>query len=124
MTIGEVFFNKGNFGNYKLFLEKFVDGDTSDTQFSKIAQELHFWRNVIAHVWLNSQGYEIEYDYQTNFGWEKKGGLLVINPKIYCEHYLKAFSEFGKIWKYDKIFSEEELENIKLRIIEKYKREE
>ena len=46
--------------------------------------------------------------------------LLRINPKIYCDQYIKAFSAGGKIWKYDKLFTASELEGAKQRIIDKF----
>jgi hypothetical protein len=54
-------------------------------------------------------------------GWKRDvDGILKINPKIYCESYLKIFAGGGKIWNYSQIFTQEELEAIKQRIIEKY----
>lgn len=32
-----------------------------------------------------------------NFGYKLNGDLLIINPKIYCDCYIKAFSNVGKI---------------------------
>ena len=118
LTISEVFFNKTGSEGYKLFLEKFVDGDSDNTKFSTIAELIHDWRNVLAHQWLGSVGHEIGYDYEMKFGWQKRDDVTFINPKIYCDHYLKAFS--GKIWEFEKIFSEPELQAIKNRIIKKY----
>jgi hypothetical protein len=124
LTIGEVFFANGKpdamLKDYKQFLETFVDGDTEDTKFSLIAEDIHNWRNILAHQWLGSMGHHVEYDYQTTLGWEKKDDMLVINPKIYCDSYLKAFSAGGKIWKYDSIFTPDQLAEIHKRIVEKF----
>jgi|SRR3989338_705180 len=120
LTISEVFFNKTGLEGYKLFLEKFVDGKSENTRFSAIAELIHDWRNVLAHQWLGSVGHEIGYDYKMEFGWQERDGVVFINPKIYCEYYLGAFSSGGKIWGYDKIFTESELQAIKNRIIKKY----
>lgn len=65
-------------------------------------------------------GHRVEYDYQTALGWEKKDDMLIINPKIYCDSYLKAFSAGGKIWSYDQLFSEEQLNEIHGRIVAKF----
>lgn len=124
LTIGEVFFaNKkpdSMLKDYKQFLETFVDGDRKDLRFSLISGDIHNWRNILAHQWLGSMGHQIEYDYNTNLGWEKKDNMLVINPKIYCDSYLKAFSAGGKIWKYDLIFTPEQLTEIHKRIVKKF----
>lgn len=121
LTIGEAFFNQKNgLENYKKFLETFVDGTTNDTRFSTIAKSIHSWRNILAHQWLGSLGHEIGYDYEMKHGWEKRDDVLFINPKIYCEHYLNAFGRNGKLWDYQNMFSETELEAIKKRLIDKY----
>ena len=121
LTIGEVFFANNNmFKDYKQFLETYVDGDTDDLKFSLIAEDIHNWRNILAHQWLGSMGHQVEYDYQTTLGWEKKDDMLVINPKIYCDSYLKAFSVGGKIWKYDSIFTPNQLAEIHKRIVNKF----
>ena len=121
LTIGEVFFANGTMlKDYKQFLETFVDGDTEDIKFSLIAEDIHNWRNILAHQWLGSMGHQIEYDYQATLGWERQDDILVINPKIYCEAYLKAFSLGGKIWRYDQIFTADQLNEIHARIVGKF----
>ncbi|MFA6131469.1 MAG: hypothetical protein WC702_00160 [Patescibacteria group bacterium] len=122
LTIAEGFFGKKGPDGYKLFLEKFVDGKTPDTKFSSIAEPIHNWRNIVAHQWLGIVGYDIEYDYNSVKGWEKRDNTIFINPKIYCEHYLNAFSSKGKLWKYQDIFTEEELYQIKDRLLNKFLR--
>lgn len=121
LTIGEVFFANGSMlKDYKQFLETFVDGDTEDLMFSLIAEDIHNWRNILAHQWLGSMGHRVEYDYQATLGWERRDDILVINPKIYCEAYLKAFSLGGKIWKYDQVFTADQLNEIHGRIVAKF----
>jgi len=121
LTISEAFFDKKGERGYKLFLEKFVDGDTRDKKFSEIAHEIHNWRNVLAHQWLASSGHKIGYDYKMNLGWEKINGVTYINPKIYCNQYLDTFrSDNGRIWNYKNLFDDGELENVKNRLIKKY----
>jgi hypothetical protein len=119
MTIAEAFWNSSGAAGYKKFLETFVDG-VKDKRFSDIADEIHDWRNVLAHQWIGSVGHEIEYDYDMQLGWERRGDVLAINPKIYCEQYLSAFSAGGKIWGYDKILTPEELGQASDRIVKKY----
>lgn len=120
LTISEAFFDKKGQVGYKLFLENFIDGDTRDTKFSEIADLIHGWRNIIAHQWISSTGHEIGYDYNMTFGWQRRNGVVFINPRIYCEYYLKAFSSGGKIWEYGEIFNNGQLEKIKRRMIDKY----
>lgn len=124
LTIGEVFFANEKpdamLKDYKQFLETFVDGDAEDLKFSLIAEDIHNWRNILAHQWLGSMGHRIEYDYQAALGWEKRDDILVINPKVYCEAYLKAFSLGGKIWRYDQVFTADQLNEIHGRIVAKF----
>lgn len=120
LTISEGLFNKSGSEGYKLFLEKFVDGDTPDTKFSEVARVAHDWRNILAHQWLGIGGYEIGYDYEMSRGWEKRGGVIFINPKIYCDHYLKAFGPNGRIWDYQNILTESELQEAKQRLLKKF----
>lgn len=121
LTISETLFNKKGFNGYKLFLEKFVDSNTDDTKFSKIAEHLHNWRNTLVHQWLSSAGYAIGCDYNMNFGLQEREGTIFINPKVYCELYIKAFSG-GKIWKYDSYLNKNDSEKAKDRIINKLER--
>lgn len=121
LTISESFFDKKGKEGYKLFLKKFVDGDTKDKKFSEIADKIHNWRNVLAHQWLASSGHEIGYDYEMNLGWKKINGVTYINPKIYCNQYLDAFrGNNGRIWDYENFLSNGELENVKNRLIKRY----
>ncbi len=121
LTIAEVFVDQNGLDGYKWFLETYVDGDSEDTKFSKIAEIIHDWRNILAHQWIGSLGHDIIYDYGMTSGWERRGAAYAINPRIYCEQYIGAFDTGGKIWKYDKLFNERELEDIKKRIVGKYK---
>jgi len=120
LTIAEGFFNKKGPEGYRLFLEKFVDGKTTDTKFSLIAEPIHNWRNILAHQWLGIGGYDIGYDYKLKSGWEKREDTIFINPKIYCEHYLNAFGQNGRLWDYQDMFTEEELYQIKDRLLNKF----
>ena len=54
LTVMEALFDMSGRDAYKLFLEKFVDGNTPDTKFSDIAYSIHEWRNILAHQWLGS----------------------------------------------------------------------
>ena len=110
---------KGKKG-YKKFLEKFIDGDTEDTKFSLVADKIHNWRNVLAHQWLSSSGYEIQYNYKMKKGFKFNKNILVINPKIYLDKYIEAFDVNEKIWSYKDFLNEEELDNAKKRIIKKF----
>lgn len=120
LTISEIFWGLKGKDGFKKFLESFVDGKTEDAKFSLVADRIHNWRNVLAHQWLASSGYEIQYDYKVNFGFKVDNNLLIINPKIYCEHCMNAFSRGGKIWNYENLLTKCELENAKQRIIDKF----
>lgn len=120
LTISEALFNKGGSEGYKLFLEKFVDGETPDTQFSTIAQLIHNWRNVLAHQWIGSIGHEVGYDYLMAEGWKTQDDVTFINPRIYLDQYLKAFGPGGKIWSWESLLTDQEKQDAKDRLIAKY----
>lgn len=122
LTISEALFGKSGEDGFKIFLEKFVDGNTEDTKFSRIANVLHNWRNILAHQWIGSLGHEIEYDYQMTLGWLQTKNGFKINPIIYCDSYLQAFSRNGRVWNYEALLTETELEAAKARIVKKYKK--
>lgn len=120
LTISEGLFNVSGPDGYKKFLENYVNGNTPDTKFSDIATEIHNWRNILAHQWLGIGGYDIGYDYAQTEGWVECDGIKFINPRIYCEHYLAAFKAGGRIWDFTSRFSEDELEQIKDRLLKKF----
>ncbi len=120
LTISEGLFGVRGLDGYRLFLETFMDGDTPDTKFSAIAGLVHKWRNVVAHQWLGSVGHSIGYDYTMNLGWEKRGEVTYINPRIYCEHYLKVFGSDGPIYSYDKKMTTDQLEAAHERLLRKF----
>lgn len=57
LTISEALFGEKGENGYRIFLEKFVDGQTDNTKFSRIANILHDWRNILAHQWIGSMGH-------------------------------------------------------------------
>lgn len=120
LTISEVFFNDKSVAGYKLFLEKYVDNENDAEKFSLIAEEMHTWRNIVAHQWLSVKGHDLAYAYDMEGGWRWEDGILYVNPKKYCELYLAAFKGGGRIWQYSQHFTQEELEVIKQRIIKKF----
>lgn len=122
LTISEAFFNDKSSNGYKLFLENFVDGDDEPSKFSLISEDIHAWRNIVAHQWLSTKGHSLSYAYTLEVGWRKEDDILHINPKIYCEKYLAAFKAGGRIWRYSDMFNAAELEAIKQRIITKFVR--
>lgn len=124
LTIAHGLFNKGGEQGYKLFLENFIDGDTPDTKFSTIASEIHEWRNVIAHRWINVAGHNFGYDFDMPEGWKKQDDTIFLNPKKYLEHYVKTFGFGGRIYRYNTILTTDEmLEAAKQRFISKYTEE-
>lgn len=123
LTIADSFFDlKEPKDNYKLFLERFIDGSRSDFKFSKIAYRIHKTRNNVAHVWLAKSSYSIIFDYEINEGFKVSNGYTYINPKKYCELFLEAFSVEGKIWDYENILTQKELVKAKQTIIKKFKK--
>jgi|ERR1700733_9460999 len=121
LTIAHGLFNEHGERGYRRFLETFVDGGTPDTKFSKIASEIHEWRNVLAHRWLNVAGHEFGYDFDMEAGWRKDGDATFLNPKIYLEYYLAAFGPHGKIYQIEDVLTTSEmLENAKNRFLSNY----
>lgn len=120
LTISEALFNKIGEDGYKHFLEKFVDGDCENLKFSIIADRIHNWRNILAHQWLGGSGYSFGYNYDMAEGWKDDNGLLYINPQIYCDRFINAFSSSSQLWEYESYLSVAELESAKERIIRKF----
>jgi len=125
LTISHGFFGKDGEKGYRKFVQTYMDmdGDSADKKFSTIASEIHEWRNVIAHRWLNVAGHEIGYNFDMPEGWKKEGDVIYINPQIYLDQYLKAFdrSKGGMIYRYPEILTNPKaLEAAKKRMLEKY----
>ncbi len=121
LTLSFGLFNEHGVKGYKLFLEHFVDGVLPDTRFFMIASEIHEWRNVLAHRWLNVAGHTFGYDFEMAEGWKWDGDTLFLNPRIYLEHYLEAFAAGGKIYDPEAILTTPEmLEAAKQRFLSKY----
>ena len=53
-------------------------------------------------------------------GWEIRGKVTFVNPRIYLEHYLAAFGQGGKIWSWETLLTPTEQEQAKQRLIAKY----
>jgi hypothetical protein len=105
---------------YRAFLERFVDGDKLDTKFSTIAKQLHGWRNVLAHRWINRAGYSMEYDYEIPEGWKEENGVIVLNPRIYRDRYLAAFKAGSALYEPEKFLSSDQLDAAKKRLLKKF----
>jgi hypothetical protein len=123
LTIAYGFFNEHGKKGFTSFLINFVDGDTPDTAFSTIAAEIHEWRNVIAHRWINVAGHSFSYDCEMKEGWRRDEKGVFLNPQIYLEHYLNAFGGGGKIYNYEQILSDNDMQSAKRRFIDKYEQE-
>jgi hypothetical protein len=85
----------------RFYLENFVDGNTQETRFSLVADEIHDARNVMAHEGYSSLQHKIEYlDDEIREGWKKEAGSIHINPAVYAEHFEKAFLRGAIVEKY------------------------
>lgn len=120
LTISEGVYGKSGLTGFKFFLENFMDDNKDGFKFSEIAEEIHNWRNIIAHQWLSASGYNFGTDTQMTKGWEVRDGITHFNPKVYYEAFNKSFDAGGKIWDYDKLLSEQEAEKAKERLLKKY----
>lgn len=121
LTLAHGFFGKSGENGYKLFLENFIDGDTPETKFSAVAHEIHEWRNVIAHRWINVAGHSFSYDFDMPEGWKVEGEFLLVNPKIYLDQFLKAFGSGGSLHEHNQVLTTEDMyETAKQRFVSKY----
>lgn len=124
LTLSHGFWNKEGKQGYKLFLEHFIDGDTPDTKFSTIYEEIHEMRNIVAHRWINVGGHNFGYDFTMAEGWKIDGDVIFINPQIYLNQFIKTFSSGGRIYRYNTVLpTPETLESAKNRFISKYSEE-
>lgn len=119
LTISEAIWDMRGPAGYGMFLERFVDEEQQDRKFSKIAIQIHEWRNTLAHQFLSSGGHNIDYDYDMLEGYKLNQEYLIINPAIYLDSYIKAFKE-NKILNYVTQLDKGEQEKIRLRILGKY----
>jgi len=121
LTLAHGLFDEDGLKGYRLFLEHFVDGDTPDTKFSTVATEIHEWRNVLAHRWINVAGHNISYNFEMDEGWVKDGEFLVLNPQVYLKQFLETFDFRGRIYRYNTILTSDELlEEARQRFVSKY----
>ena len=85
----------------RLYLQKFVDGDTPEHQYTPIADDLHMMRNSIAHTWISGRGHALAIDYQLTQGWDRIDGTLHINPRVYFDDFLAGYD---RIWSLEDTF--------------------
>lgn len=98
----------------RFYLESFVDGDSADTKFSLITEEIHDVRNVMAHQGYSSLQHRVEYFAdEIAAGWNRDGNTVLINPKIYADQFEKALGRGTLVDKYQQLTDE-------LRVIRKY----
>lgn len=74
------------------YLRNFVDQVAPDRQFSAIAADIHKWRNVVAHAWLQTLGHTTGVDASMLSGWERRGAVLWINPVVYRNCFTEGFN--------------------------------
>lgn len=119
-TWSEIIFGDSSSNGFKLYLEYFVDGTNPDQKFSKIAGQINTWRNVIAHQWLSSKGYSFGIDIEMQEGWKKEEGIIYFNPLVYFKCFCEGFDNTLNI--IYKISTEDQREQMKQRIIDKFKK--
>lgn len=119
-TIAEALYGNTDIKNIRKYHKTFVDTNGLKCDFSSIVKEINEWRNVLAHVWVHKKGHYINFDPAQKEGWERERGVLSVNPKIYFECFVKAFETNGKIWEFEALFSKQQLEDAKSRVINKF----
>lgn len=117
LTISKALWGLSGAIGYKMFLETFMD--CTEARFSEVAQEIHDWRNILAHQLISRSGHNIDYDYNMRQGFVKRNGDLIINPEVYLKSYLDVFVK-NKILEFFKSLNEVRQQEIKKRIVEKY----
>jgi hypothetical protein len=120
LTISFGFFGLNGEAAYGRFLREYVDGTEPGADFSSIGNELHTWRNVLAHQWLGTAGHAIGFDPSIAVGWERRSGILVVNPDRYHQAYQNAFRTSSPLWKPEKLLTPAEIQAAKDRLIDKY----
>lgn len=121
LTVAYGLFGKDGESGYKLFLKHFIDGDRPDTVFSTVASEIHEWRNVLSHRWINAAGHSFNYEFDMPEGWKREGEFLLVNPQIYLNQFLETFGAGGRIYRYKDVLTTDEMyEAAKKRFISKY----
>ena len=83
----------------KYFLESLMDEAPPRRQFSRISDELHELRNVMAHQLFSSRTHEIAIDYTMAEGWRRDQAILRVNPDVYAEQFISAV-DGGRLWKW------------------------
>jgi hypothetical protein len=122
LTIADGLFDQRGSSGYHAFLSKFVPDTRPGYDFASIAEEIHDWRNVIAHRWLSHQGHQVALDPTISVGWMRKDGILHLNPAIYADAYLAAFGAGGRIWDWERLLTADEAGAAKQRLIDNYMR--
>lgn len=89
--IGEQIYGKTGIEATTFYLKNFVDGDTDDTKFSTIAEELHTFRNVHAHRWSSRFNHAVGFDTGEEKGWWHDDDGLHINPIIFMKCFSAGF---------------------------------
>lgn len=108
-TISEMIFGKTGLEGTRFYLEKFVDGPTTDTKFSLIAEYVHELRNIIAHRWFSSLSHFLVIDDRIQEGWRQNGREITINPTQFVDQFLGGFGADDGIWGWQEHVSEMEL---------------
>lgn len=122
LTISYGLFDKEGHKGFNHFLKTFIDDDRRGFNFSAVSWEIHRYRNIASHSWLSNFGYEFGLDLDMPRGWEKREKIVFINPKLYYKAYKNAFGMGGKIWQYEKLLTQEELNEAKVRLLTKYEK--
>lgn len=123
LTVAKGLFDKSGPAGYQEFLTRFVDSAQPGRDVSAIAEEIHSWRNVVAHQWLSQRGHDFAFDTALTTGWRRRGDVLHFNPRTYADAYLGAFGADGKIWHWQDMLTNELAHAAKQRMIEKFVRE-
>ncbi len=98
------------------FLESFMDEVESDRQFSRVSDEIHEMRNVMAHQLFSSRTHDIAFDYGMAEGWRRDQNLLRLNPNVYAEQFIAAV-DGGRAWSWKDFIKVEDRVKLKYQFV-------
>jgi hypothetical protein len=98
-TIGEHIYGQYGIAATKFYLTNFVDGDAENAKFSAVADELHKFRNIIAHRWSSRSNYSVGLDISQAKGWWRDDQGLHINPRVFMQCFFDGFRTSSPMWK-------------------------
>jgi len=130
LTINEKVFGfekKEGKNGFKVYLEKFVDGEQGSLCFSRYSDDIYERRNVLAHQWFGEIGHRFAFDGTIEDGIRKENDAIILNPAKYYSHFESSFRLSGYLGKqsirnYTDNLPEEKMRQAKDRMIRSFRK--